>query len=108
MTDVESLVTEARAFVDRENGLNWQGWIRELADALKKTIAERDRYHGIARSAELQCRDAEAEVARYRGAIKEALDVKMFAVGTHAYGRMYYEDVHSVLTRALREGKTNG
>lgn len=35
MSDNEKLIEEARAFADRDNGLNWQGRIRELADALE-------------------------------------------------------------------------
>ena len=34
-TDNEKLIKEARLFADRDNGLNWQGRIRELADALE-------------------------------------------------------------------------
>ena len=37
MSDVKALVAEAREFADRNNGLNWQRMVRDLADALEVT-----------------------------------------------------------------------
>lgn len=36
--DVKSLIAEAREFADRNNGMNWQGMVRELADALEASV----------------------------------------------------------------------
>lgn len=45
---VAELVTEARAFADNNNGLNWPGRVRELATALEAVAAERDRANAHA------------------------------------------------------------
>ena len=45
MTDIDitALIAEAREYVDFGNGLNWQGKIRELADALESRPLTADR-----------------------------------------------------------------
>lgn len=42
MIDLDELIAEAREFADRNNGLNWQGMVRDLADALEVATGERD------------------------------------------------------------------
>ena len=51
MSDVDDLIREARAFGDRDNGLDWPGRVRELADALevqqsriRELEADRDEF----------------------------------------------------------------
>ena len=40
MSDVKALVAEAREFADRNNGLNWQRMVRDLADALEASVQD--------------------------------------------------------------------
>ena len=41
--DIAALIAEAREYADFGNGLNWQGKIRELADALESRPLTADR-----------------------------------------------------------------
>ena len=45
--DITALVAEAREYVEFGNGLNWQGKIRELADALESRPMTADRGAAI-------------------------------------------------------------
>lgn len=73
MTDnIPALIAEARAFADRNNGLNWPGRIRELADALE---AEHKRVESLEQNRSAWIGDAmevSAERDRYRDAIQDA------------------------------------
>ena len=45
--DITALIAEAREYADFGNGLNWQGKIRELADALESRPMTADREAAI-------------------------------------------------------------
>ena len=40
MSDAKALVAEAREFADRNNGMNWQGVVLRLADALEASVQD--------------------------------------------------------------------
>lgn len=43
MTDHTNLIAELRDFADRDNGMNWQGRVRDAADAIDALVKERDQ-----------------------------------------------------------------
>lgn len=100
MTDnIPALIAEARAFADRDNGLNWQGRIRELADALEATVKEmhaRELHHFEAEQAMREALEliqpgqfARPDMPGYAGTTRDVVSAR------------------AILTRALNEGETD-
>lgn len=67
--DNEKLIEDARAFVDRDNGLNWQGRIRELADALE---TEHHRAEQLTVDLDARWEHSDHTAAKYYRQMREA------------------------------------
>lgn len=109
MTDnIPALITKARAFADRNNGMDWQGRIRELADALE---AEHQRAEGVVRemhARELHHFEAERAMSEAIVACDKVLAVKVVrSTEADAAAAGVAAGLRYILTRALNEGEPN-